>query len=334
VTDRPKPPSRGDPLISAQNLSRHYGPVVAVRDLSFNLYRGQIAGLLGPNGAGKSTTLRMLVGFQVPSAGRVVLAGRDVFRQGAEAKKHVGYLPENPGLYGEMRVREYLEHVARLRGLSGGRRASAVDAAMELWKLGDMEKRSVGHLSRGYRQRVGLAQATLADPEILILDEPTTGLDPNQAAELRAYLRRKSADSAILVSTHLLAEATSLCDHLIIMHRGDVVAQGPREEISARASGEATLHAVLRGGEEIGSLARSRGLRAERRGGESPYTWIVGGELEDGEREQLLQEVLQAHGDLVEWSAGRRTLEEVFRSLTLDAPDSRPEDGARKRGER
>lgn len=306
------------PLVQAENLSRSYGKVLAVEGLSLTLHRGQISGLLGPNGAGKSTTLRMLVGFQVPSRGRVLIANRDVFREGAEAKKHLGYLPENPKLYGEMRVREYLDHVARLRGLPREAALEAVQNAMNQWNLGEMERRSVGHLSRGFRQRVGLAQATLADPEVLILDEPTTGLDPNQAAELREFLRRKSETSAILISTHLLAEATGLCDHITILHKGRVVAQGPRDAVSARASAAHTLRAVVRGGRTIGELASGKGLRAESRGEGEVLTWTIEGDMKEPDRERFLQEVLEASGELVEWSAGQRTLEEVFRQLTRE----------------
>jgi ABC-2 type transport system ATP-binding protein len=305
-------------LVQAEHLFRTYGNVVAVEDLSLTLRRGEISGLLGPNGAGKSTTLRMLVGFQVPSRGRVFLADRDVFREGSEAKKHLGYLPENPRLYGEMRVGEYLTHTARLRGLSGEGLRSAVQNAMEQWKLAEVGRRVVGHLSRGFRQRVGLAQATLADPEVLILDEPTTGLDPNQAAELRGYLRKKSRDSAILISTHLLAEATSLCDHITIMNKGRVVAQGPREEISARVAGAPTLRAVVRGGSAVGALAARHGLRAESKGEGEVLTWTVEGSMEEPERDRFLQEVLKVSGELVEWSAGQRKLEEVFRQLTRE----------------
>lgn len=311
------PVSDGVPLIRAQNLARTYGSVVAVHDLSLELRRGQIAALLGPNGAGKSTTLRMLVGFQVPSRGRVILAGHDVFRDGAAAKRHLGYVPENPGYYGEMRVLEYLSHSARLRGLTGARREEAVARAVKQWKLGEMARRAVGNLSRGYRQRVGLAQATLADPDVLILDEPTTGLDPNQAAELRGYLRKKSESAAILISTHLLAEATSLCDYIIIMHKGLVVTQGPRESLSAGASGRPTLRAAVRGGEAIGRLAEARGLQAVRKGSDPPYTWHLDGELEESQRDALLKDIIEASGELVEWSAGQRTLEEIFRSLTV-----------------
>ena len=311
---RPSPPPESLPLIQAEGLARSYGSVVAVQDVSLSVSRGEVWGLLGPNGAGKSTTLRMLVGYQVPSRGRVRLAGFDTFRQGIQAKSRLGYLPENPRLYGEMTAAAYLAYTGRLKGLGGRRLEASVGTAVEEWNLGEVLHRPVGNLSRGFRQRVGLAQVTLADPEVLILDEPTTGLDPNQATELRENLRRRSGRSAILISTHLLSEATALCSHLTILHRGRVVAQGATEDLAGGPPGEDILRAAVRGGPRIGDLARARGLDVDSKAG----VWHLAGRLEERSREALLQEIVKEGGELLEWSAGKRPLEEVFRHLTRE----------------
>ncbi|MBD3335901.1 MAG: ATP-binding cassette domain-containing protein [Candidatus Eisenbacteria bacterium] len=306
------------PLVTAEGLARSYGSIRAVEDLSLEIRRGEIVGLLGPNGAGKTTTLRMLVGFQVPSRGRVTIAGHDVFRAGPAAKRHLGYLPENPALFGEMQVAAYLLAVGRLKGLSGEALRAAIATAIEQWGLAEVSHRTVAHLSRGFRQRTGLAQATLGDPDVLILDEPTTGLDPNQASDLRGYLRQRAARSAILISTHILAEATSLCSRLVILHRGRVVAEGPRETLTQRVGEAGSLHAVVRGSPQIERMAAERGLLAESRGEEPDRRWVIAGELNEAERDRFLHELMASGAELVEWSAGERTLEDVFRQLTRE----------------
>ncbi|MBU1699102.1 MAG: ABC transporter ATP-binding protein [Candidatus Eisenbacteria bacterium] len=307
------------PLLEATELCRYYGTVRAVHQLSLSIFPGQIVGLLGPNGAGKTTTLRMLVGSQVPSQGRVMISGYDVFRQGPQAKKFLGYLPENPGMAREMDVISYLEFVARLKGMKGYEIGPSVQNAVKIWNLREVARRPVAQLSRGFRQRTGLAQATLNNPPLLILDEPTTGLDPNQAADLRGTLRRHAATGAVLISTHLLAEATSLCDQLVILHRGEVVAQGDRQILTQRVADSGSLRAVIRGGARLAEIARRRGLKITAKGeGDPDHEWILEGTLPEQDRDVLLQELIAAKGELVEWTAGGRTLEDLFRQLTQE----------------
>ena len=224
-------------LVEARSLSKSYGPVTAVADLSFAVRRGEILGLLGPNGAGKSTALRMLVGFQYPDAGSVFLAGADVLRDGRRARASLGYLPESVPLYPEMPAGRYLEFFAAVKEVRDPRKEIARVA--ERLDLGRVLHRPCGNLSRGYRQRVGLAQALLGDPAVLILDEPTSGLDPNQISDFRRLLREVGREKAVLLSTHILPEALEVCDRILILSRGRAVAEGSPASL---AGGEAALH--------------------------------------------------------------------------------------------
>ncbi len=208
--------------VVARHLSKAYGPVQAVDDVSFSVHRGEIHGLLGPNGAGKSTTLRMLIGFQYPDSGQVLLDGRDVYREGPEARARLGYMPEALRLYPEMDVRGYLRHFAQIKGVDNP--TEAVDRVVGQLSLEDVATRPCGNLSRGYRQRVGLGQALLSDPQVLVLDEPSAGLDPNQIHDFRELIRSLGRDRAILLSTHILPEALAICDRVTILSKGKVVA--------------------------------------------------------------------------------------------------------------
>jgi ABC-2 type transport system ATP-binding protein len=288
--------------------------VRAVEDLSFRVRRGELVALLGPNGAGKSTTLRMLVGYQVPTRGRVRLRGHDVFREGRAARASLGYLPENPGLYPEMRVVRYLRHLATLKGMGGAAARRAVERVVERWDLGDVAHRPTGQLSRGYRQRVALAQATLGDPEVLILDEPTTGLDPNQAQDLYAYLERGAEKRAVLFSTHRLAEATRLCRIILIIHRGRLIARGLREELTGPAPAPGRIRAVVEGGAEP-EWVRRQGLSVEARDG----TWWIEGPLPAAEHGPWLRRLLGGGGVLRAWAAEGSGLEDLFAHLTREA---------------
>lgn len=311
------------PLIDAIGLSKAYGPIVAVHGLSFSVGRGEILGLLGPNGAGKSTTLRMLIGFQLPDSGEVLLSGRNVFRDGDVARRDLGYLPEQLPLYAEMQVRDYLRYFARVKGVSPVR--PAVDRVIERLDLSTVADRPCGNLSRGYRQRVGLAQALLADPRVLILDEPTSGLDPNQIHDFRELIRDLGRERAILLSTHILPEAMAICDRVLIMNRGRIVAEGTPREL---ASGSAALHwARLRASVPPSPADCERfALVAEGTQG----TYAVRRDLHGPEARALLERVVTSGWDLLEWHAGAAGLEAVFRRLTLGeeqtAPGSVPSD--------
>lgn len=211
-------------MIEVENLTKRYGEVTAVKDISFSARPGQVTGFLGPNGAGKTTTMRMLTGFMPPTSGRAIVAGYDVFEQSLEVRKRVGYLPENVPLYRDMTARGYLMYIGEIRGLKN-RRARA-DEALERVGLTQRAESRIRALSKGMRQRVGLASALLHDPEVLILDEPTIGLDPIQVLELRALVRELGRDHTLLFSTHILSEAEQVCDQVVIINQGTVVAQG------------------------------------------------------------------------------------------------------------
>jgi ABC-2 type transport system ATP-binding protein len=209
-------------MIDVERLSKHYHSVRAVDRVSFAVGRGEIVGLLGPNGAGKTTTMRMLTTFLAPSSGRAVLCGHDVLDEPLEVRKKVGYLPENVPLYLEMRVREYLSYRAKLKDVPGSKRRSAIDEVLERCKIKDVESRVLGHLSKGYRQRVGLAEAMVHDPDILVLDEPTAGLDPMQIREVRSLIRELGDRHTILLSTHIMSEVEAVCGRVIMIVKGKV----------------------------------------------------------------------------------------------------------------
>jgi ABC-2 type transport system ATP-binding protein len=214
-------------MIEVQKLTKHYGPVTAIRDVSFSVGPGEIVGFLGPNGAGKSTTMRILACFMPASSGTARVAGYDVFRDSLEVRRRIGYLPESVPLYGDMRVAPYLDFVAEVKGVGRGERRRRVAEAMERCLVVDVQNRLIGKLSKGYRQRVGLAQAIVNDPDVLILDEPTIGLDPKQITEIRALIKSFAGRHTVILSTHILPEVSMVCGGVVIINRGSIVAQGP-----------------------------------------------------------------------------------------------------------
>jgi len=214
-------------MIEVQNLTKHYGPVTAIRDVSFNVTPGEIVGFLGPNGAGKSTTMRILSCFMPASSGTARVAGYDVFRDSMEVRKRIGYLPESVPLYNEMRVAPYLDFVAEVKGVGRRERRRRVADTMDRCLIADVQNRLIGTLSKGYRQRVGLAQAIVSDPHVLILDEPTIGLDPRQIAEIRALIKSLAGEHTVILSTHILPEVSMVCNSVVIINKGSIVAQGP-----------------------------------------------------------------------------------------------------------
>jgi gliding motility-associated transport system ATP-binding protein len=218
-------------MIQVDHLTKRYGPVTAIQDVSFNVEKGQIVGFLGPNGAGKSTTMKILSCFMPASGGTARIAGLDVFSQSLEVRRRIGYLPENAPLYSDLPVAPYLDFVAEIKGVSRASRKGRVADVMDRCFITEMQHRLIGKLSKGYRQRVGLAQALLGDPEVLILDEPTIGLDPKQIAEIRALIRSLAGQHTVILSTHILPEVSMVCDGVIIINRGRIVAQGTESEL-------------------------------------------------------------------------------------------------------
>jgi ABC-2 type transport system ATP-binding protein len=218
-------------MIEVQNLTKRYGPIAAITDVSFGVERGEIVGFLGPNGAGKSTAMRILACFMPATSGTATVAGFDVFEQSMEVRRRIGYLPENVPLYNDMRVASYLNFVAEVKGVGRAERTRRVAEVMERCLITDMQNRLIGTLSKGYRQRVGLAQAIVSDPEVLILDEPTIGLDPKQIADIRALIKSLAGRHTVILSTHILPEVSMVCQGVIIINKGSIVAQGTIDQL-------------------------------------------------------------------------------------------------------
>src|SRR5271165_4362912 len=312
-------------MIQAQALTKKYAHTVAVDQISFEVAKGQIVGFLGPNGAGKTTTMRMLTCFLPPSAGTATVAGFDVLEQPLEVKKRIGYLPETPPIYPEMETAEYLKFVGRLKGLSGADLQKRVDYACEHCAVVDVKTKLLGKLSKGYRQRVGLAQAIIHNPDVLILDEPTAGLDPKQINETRELIRSLAGDHTIILSTHILPEVEQTCEQVIIINKGKLVATDSVHNLQNRARGAESV--LLEVGGRNGSLdfaAVQR--RLEQVAGVSR---VLSKGQEDGRaffeveshkgrfvRGDLARAVVESGWDLNELRPAARSLEEVFLQRT------------------
>jgi ABC-2 type transport system ATP-binding protein len=247
-------------MLLVKDLVKHYGEQEAVRGISFHVEQGQIVGLLGENGAGKSTTMNMITGYISATAGDVWIQGIDILEHPKEAKKLIGYLPEQPPLYDKMTVKEYLRFVAELKGLKKEAEQEAL-SVMEKTGLAERESMLIQHLSKGYRQRVGLAQALIGNPPLLILDEPMVGLDPNQMIEIRQLIRSLAGDHAVILSSHILSEIESICDHIIIMSHGEIIAENETDKLESEQAGQNKLKIVIKGDkQEIFKVVRESGL--------------------------------------------------------------------------
>jgi ABC-2 type transport system ATP-binding protein len=240
---------REEIVIEVQGLTKRYGRTVAVSDLHFSVKKGEILGFLGPNGAGKTTTMRVLTCFMPPTSGKVTVAGYDVMKEPLEVKKRVGYLPETPPLYTDMRVEEMLVFAGRIKGVPSSELAHRVAAVSQKTSIADVSHKIVGHLSKGYRQRVGLAAALIHNPEVLVLDEPTAGLDPKQIIETRRLIKSLAGEHTIILSTHILPEAAHTCDRVMIINQGKLVAEDTPENLTARLQGFETMHLLVQGPE-------------------------------------------------------------------------------------
>jgi ABC-2 type transport system ATP-binding protein len=309
-------------LIEVQHLTKRYGPVTAVDDISFTVERGEILGFLGPNGAGKTTTMRVLTGYMPPTDGKAIVAGYDVFEQPIEAKRRTGYLPETPPLYPDMTVRDYLSFVARIKGVPRGERTARVNEMMEKTRIADVANRHCGKLSKGYRQRVGLAQALMHNPDVLILDEPTAGLDPKQIIETRQLIKALAGDHTIILSTHILPEVSQTCQRVVIINRGRVVAVDTPDNLTSRLRGSETMYLqVDAGGADAGSvLQRVSGVT--RVAVADSKQQIVGYEVDSEAgrdvRRELAAAVVGRGWGLLELRPMRLSLEEIFLHVTTE----------------
>jgi ABC-2 type transport system ATP-binding protein len=311
-------------VIEVQHLTKRYGRVTAVDDLTFRVERGEILGFLGPNGAGKTTTMRILTGYMPATEGKAVVAGFDVFDQPIEAKRRTGYLPETPPLYPEMTVREYLQFVARIKikGISSSERRQRVEDSMRRTRVDDMATRHCGKLSKGYRQRVGLAQAILHNPEVLILDEPTAGLDPKQIIETRQLIKELAGTHTIVLSTHILPEVAQTCDRVVIINKGRVVAVDTPANLTARLRGSETMYVqVDAGGQDAGALLQTipgvLGVTVADRH-DAAVGYEISSERGRDIRRDLARAVVASNWGLLELRPSRMSLEEIFLSLTTE----------------
>jgi ABC-2 type transport system ATP-binding protein len=312
-------------VIEVQHITKRYGRVTAVDDVSFKVERGEILGFLGPNGAGKTTTMRILTGYMPATEGRAVVAGFDVFADPIEAKRRTGYLPETPPLYPDMTVREYLDFVARIKGVPSAEHKQRVQSVMERTRIADMADRHCSKLSKGYRQRVGLAQALIHNPDVLILDEPTAGLDPKQIIETRELIRGLGGDHTIVLSTHILPEVAQTCQRVVIINKGRVVAEDTPENLTARLQGAASVYVEIdaQGADAESVLSSIPGVTAvsvsTRHGASTGFE--VQSERGLDVRRSVAQAVVGAGLGLVELRPMRMSLEEIFLQLTTtDTP--------------
>lgn len=264
-------------MIQVSHVTKHYGAVQALDDISFSLQAGEIVGLLGPNGAGKTTTIKILTGYLQPDAGEVTIDGLDVLTQPQEVQQRLGYLPESAPLYPELSVQRYLRMMADLRQIPAAEQVDAISEAVYATNLADHLARPIGELSKGYRQRVGLAQAILHKPKLLILDEPTIGLDPTQIVEIRRLIKRLARNSTILFSTHILSEVEALCDRVIMLFNGEIKADARVADLAATADAILVLQTKVRGLEKaLQSLSGVRGLETMRSSDGFPAYRVLG----------------------------------------------------------
>ena len=308
-------------MIEVEHLTKRYGPVTAVHDVSFQVNKGEILGFLGPNGAGKTTTMRVLTGYMPATEGRVRVGGHDVFEQAVEAKRRTGYLPETPPLYPDMTVREYLQFVAKIKGVPSAERKARVDQVMARTWVSDMANRACGKLSKGYKQRVGLAQAIIHNPDVLVLDEPTAGLDPKQIIETRRLIKELAGDHTIILSTHILPEVSQTCDRVVIINKGRVVAEDTPANLTRRLRGSETIFIQVdaaRAADAAAALSRVAGVVRVAPSDNTPGAFEIDSESGRDVRRELARAVVLGGHDLLEMRPLRVSLEEIFLSLITE----------------
>jgi ABC-2 type transport system ATP-binding protein len=315
-------------VIEVQHLTKQYGRFTAVDDVSFRVDKGEILGFLGPNGAGKTTTMRVLTGYMPPTDGKAIVAGYDVIEQPIEAKRRTGYLPETPPLYPDMTVSEYLTFCARIKGVSRAERKKQVTTAMERTRVADMAKRHCGKLSKGYKQRVGLAQALLHNPDVLILDEPTAGLDPKQIIETRRLIKEQAGDHTIILSTHILPEVSQTCQRVVIINKGRVVAVDTPDNLTAKLRGSEAMYVEIdaAGGNAQPLLTALPGVTSVSE--TATAAGHVAFEVQSAQgrdvRRDIAATIVRQGWGLLELRPMRLSLEEIFLSLTTEDAAAAP----------
>ena len=307
-------------MIEVSHLTKRYGSHTAVRDLSFTIHQGEIYGFLGPNGAGKSTTMNIITGCLAATSGQVTVGGQDIFEEPQAAKRLIGYLPEQPPLYQEMTPEEYLDFVAGAKGLKGEAAKRDVDRVMELTGITDVSGRLIRNLSKGYRQRVGIAQALLGDPEVVMLDEPTVGLDPKQIIEIRDLIRTLGQEHTVILSSHILSEVQAVCSRILIISHGELVASDTPENLERRFAASGALHLTVRATQEetqkaLSTLEGVRSLQYEI--GEDGLGHVtVDADTDDALCERVFFAFSALGRPILQMTTQRATLEDVFLELT------------------
>ncbi|MDO8672165.1 MAG: ATP-binding cassette domain-containing protein [Dehalococcoidia bacterium] len=309
-------------MIEVENLTKYYGPKAALVDVSFSVKKGEIVGLLGPNAAGKTTAMRIITGFMPPTSGRARVAGYDVVEKSLEVRKRIGYMPEMTPLYTDMSVREYLSFMGRIKGVERGLIRERVDATMRKTALTDVSNTIVGRLSKGYRQRVGLAQAMIHNPDVLILDEPTAGFDPKQQAEARLLIKSLAGEHTVILSTHILTDVSIMCSRVIIIDQGKIAAEDTPENLTRKLKGADRIQLLIRGPErevkmKLAAVEKVTKVEAKtQKGGLSSYA--VDCQLGADVREKLASTVVAGGWGLVELRREVMSLEDIFLQLTTE----------------
>ena len=307
-------------MIEVKNLTRYYGQKPAIQNVTFNVEKGEVLGFLGPNAAGKTTTMRILTCYMPATNGTAKVAGFDVFDQSMEVRRRIGYLPENPPLYSEMTVESYLKFVGRIKGMDSKNLKKHVDKVMDLTNIDDVRKKIIGKLSKGYRQRVGLAQALVHDPEVLILDEPTVGLDPKQIIDVRKLIKNLGGERTVILSTHILPEVSQTCSRVVIINEGKVVAEDTPENLTRRLQGNEKIYVEVEGPAEViekelqnldivSSVVREKEMNEK-------VAFIVESIPNRDIRKDIAKTIVQKGWGLFEMRPVGMSLEEVFLRLT------------------
>jgi len=310
-------------MIRAENLTKYYGRQKAISNVSLQVRPGEILGFLGPNGAGKTTTIKILTGFLYPTFGTATIHGLDIFEQSREARRYIGYMPENPAFYPELTVQKYLYFHARIKGIPARQRAERVGYVLDLFKIEDVRDTLIGKLSKGYRQRVGLAQALVHDPRVVFLDEPTVGLDPRQIIDTRQAIKSLAGEHTVLLSTHILPEVSMTCDRVAIIHEGTIIAEDTPEHLTAKIKGSEIIQVEVKGNLEIledklKTIPGVMSLQALPQPNQESALYQINTALGHDVRAEIARCIVQNGLDLCEMRPVKLSLEDIYLKLTTE----------------
>ncbi len=308
-------------MIEIKSLTKKFADTVVLDNINFEVKDGEILGFLGPNGAGKTTTMKIITSFWAPTKGTVVVNGIDVSKNPLEARKKIGYLPETVPLYDEMRVYEYLKFVAEIRGIKKNELKESIKRVVKDCGLSDVIRKPIDELSKGYRQRVGLAQAIIHNPEILILDEPTTGLDPNQIIEIRDLIKKIGKEKTVILSTHILSEVDATCDRVVVINKGKIVGEGTPAELAQKVKSKNIIYIKIKGPKEevvskLKSINNISKIQTKDQEADDIYGYEIESSGENDIREELSNIIMKSGWGILEFSTKTASLEDVFRELT------------------